>query len=102
MDFRTEFVSKMIIRVRFRGPLATRMPTEVFEIEVENGRNLKAVLEQLISNHDEVMKHWQSSEQMDRETLLLRNEIDIGLFQGLDTILEDGDMLVILPLVHGG
>ncbi len=78
------------------------MPSEVYEIEVEDGKNLKTALEQLISTHDEVKEHWQSPEQMDRETLLLRNEVDIGLLKGLDTPLEDGDLLVILPLVHGG
>ena len=78
------------------------MPFEVFEVEIEDGRNLKTVLEQLISNHNEVREHWESAEQMDRETLLLRNEVDIGLLNGLDTTLEEGDLLVILPLVHGG
>ncbi|MHA1907264.1 MAG: MoaD/ThiS family protein [Candidatus Thorarchaeota archaeon] len=92
----------MIVKFRFRGPLATRMPSEVYEIELEDSGNLKMALELLITSHDEVKEHWQSSEQMDRETLLLRNEVDIGLLEGLGTILEDGDMLVILPLVHGG
>ena len=78
------------------------MPSEIFEVKIEDGKNLKTVLEQLISTHDEVKEHWQSAEQMDRETLLLRNEVDIGLLEGLETTLEDGDLLVILPLVHGG
>ena len=102
MDSDVDFVRIMIVRVRFRGPLATRMPTEVYEIEVEKGMNLKTVLEQLISTSEEVKEHWKSPDQMDRETLLLRNEVDIGLLNGLDTTLEDGDLLVILPLVHGG
>jgi molybdopterin converting factor small subunit len=92
----------MIIKVRFKGPLTTRIPKEVYEIETGNEKNLKTVLEQLISTREEIKEHWNSPEQMDRETLLLRNEVDIGLLDGLDTTLEDGDLLVILPLVHGG
>jgi len=78
------------------------MPSEEYEIELEDNGNLKNALEILISNHDMVSEHWKSPEQMDRESLLLRNDVDIGLLAGLDTLLEDGDLLVILPLVHGG
>jgi molybdopterin converting factor small subunit len=34
--------------------------------------------------------------------MILCNEVDIGVTGGLNTILKDGDILTILPLVHGG
>ncbi|MCK5240234.1 MAG: hypothetical protein KAR33_11830, partial [Candidatus Thorarchaeota archaeon] len=88
----------MNVRIRFRGPLAAKMPSEVFEIELEVGGNLQSALELLISNHEEVRSVWDSPQQMDRETLLLRNEVDIGLLDGLETPLDSGDLLIILPL----
>lgn len=102
MDSTVGKLSKMIVRVRFRGPLAAKMPSEVYEVELKDGGSLQLALELLISNYEEVRNVWESPQQMDRETLLLRNEVDIGLLDGLETPLDDGDLLVILPLVHGG
>jgi len=34
--------------------------------------------------------------------LILVNGKEIGVLQGLETILEDGDELVLLPVAHGG
>jgi len=92
----------MIVEVRFRGPIAARMSSEVYEIKVVDNASLNDVLVNLIKEHREVRDVWVSSEQMDRDALLLRNEVDIGLFDGLETKLEDGDVLTVLPLVHGG
>ncbi len=78
------------------------MSSEVYEIEIEDGGNLQSALELLINSHEEVRNFWESPHQMDRETLLLRNEVDIGLLDGLETPLDSGDLLIILPLVHGG
>jgi molybdopterin converting factor small subunit len=102
MDSIVKFLSIMIVKFRFRGPLATRMPSEVYEIDLEDGGNLRTALEILIKNNNEIREHWESPEQIDRETLLLKNEVDIGLLNSLETLLDDGDVFVILPLVHGG
>ncbi|MDF1537389.1 MAG: MoaD/ThiS family protein [Candidatus Thorarchaeota archaeon] len=92
----------MIVKVRFRGPIAARMSSDIYEIKADNNATLNDVLINLIREHEEVRDVWTSSEQMDRDTLLLRNDADIGLFDGLETKLDDGDELIILPLVHGG
>lgn len=102
IDSDVRYMSKMIVRVRFRGPIATRMSSEVYELKADGNTILRDVLDLLIRDHQEIRDVWVSSEQMDRDALLLRNETDVGLFNGLDTKLEDGDVLTILPLVHGG
>jgi molybdopterin converting factor small subunit len=35
-------------------------------------------------------------------TLMLVNGKEIGVLNGLDTVLEDGDEVVLVPVVHGG
>lgn len=45
---------------------------------------------------------WRDAEEMDRDALILVNDVDIGLTGGLDTTLRDGDLVSVLPLVHGG
>ncbi len=92
----------MKIEIRFRGPLASKTGMQVFYVDMEEGANLGMTLQSLIESKEAVENVWSDSEMMDREALMLRNEIDIGLTDGLDTLLEDGDKIVILPLVHGG
>ena len=88
--------------IRFRGPIAGKMRDPSFQIVTEDGTPLGMVLQILIEQEESVREVWDNHNRMDREALILRNEVDVGLTGGLETILEDGDNLSILPLVHGG
>jgi molybdopterin converting factor small subunit len=92
----------MRIAVRFRGPIAGRMGTSEVSMDVEKDASLRELLRKLIESRKEVRAVWTTPEQLDQNTLLLRNEIDTELTGGLDTQLSNGDTVVILPLVHGG
>lgn len=92
----------MKITVRFRGPLANQMDSDSGQIEIVEGASLRDLLNLLITDNDTVKETWSSPEHIDRDTLILRNEVDIGLSGGLETKLTNGDVFVILPLVHGG
>jgi molybdopterin converting factor small subunit len=92
----------MRITVQFRGPLAKQFREGIIEIECEDGAKLIELLRKLIENEGNVRGVWSSPEAMDRDALILCNESDIGLTGGLETILTDCDVLVILPLIHGG
>ena len=92
----------MRVSIRFRGPIAGKMREPVFQIVAEDGAPLGMVLQILIEQEESVREVWDDRERIDREALILRNEVDVGLTGGLETILEDGDNLAILPLVHGG
>ncbi|MHA1925820.1 MAG: MoaD/ThiS family protein [Candidatus Thorarchaeota archaeon] len=92
----------MRVEIRFRGPLAAKKGMQVFHVEIEEGANLEMTLKSLIDSEEAVEKVWTNAERMDREALILRNESDVGLTGGLSTVLEDGDKIMILPLVHGG
>ena len=92
----------MKVTVRFRGPLANQMDSDSGQIEIVEGASLRDLLTLLIGKNDTVRDTWSSPEQIDRDTLILRNEVDVGLSGGLETELTDGDVFVILPLVHGG
>jgi molybdopterin converting factor small subunit len=92
----------MIVTVRFRGPLANQMKSGEYRIELDSGTNLSMLLSRLITENETVRDTWSTPEQIDRDTLILCNEVDIGLSGGLNTELNNRDVLVILPLVHGG
>ncbi|UCH03972.1 MAG: MoaD/ThiS family protein [Candidatus Thorarchaeota archaeon] len=88
--------------VRFRGPLASQMTNQQYSVDVEEGSSLRTALQTLVDRKKAVERTWKDPETMDREALILCNEVDIGLTGGLETALKDGDKLVVLPLVHGG
>ena len=92
----------MSVLIRFRGPLASRMSEPTFQIDVDESISLRELLQKIIGRESIVRDVWEDENRMDREALILCNETDVGLTGGLDTVIQDGDELVILPLVHGG
>ena len=82
--------------------MANQMDSDNIQMEIAENVNLHELLLKLISENNGVQSVWQTPEQMDAENLMLCNEVDIGLSGGLKSGLKDGDVLVILPLVHGG
>lgn len=92
----------MKITVRFRGPLVNQMKSDIFHVETGSEAALHGVLSRLIDENDALEALWKDPEQMDRDALILHNDVDIGLLEGLNTQLSDGDSLLVLPLIHGG
>ncbi|MHA2025191.1 MAG: MoaD/ThiS family protein [Candidatus Thorarchaeota archaeon] len=92
----------MRVTVQFRGPLAKQFRKGSIEVECDEGSQLLELLANLIHNEGSVREVWSSPEVMDRDALILCNESDIGLTGGLETVMNDGDVLVVLPLIHGG
>ena len=92
----------MKVTVQFRGPLAKKFQEGAVEIELETGANLSDLLSKVIDREKSVRDVWDSPEVIDRDALVLCNEVDIGLSSGLVTKLNEGDVIVVLPLIHGG
>ncbi len=92
----------MKVTLQLRGPLVKKLQDGLFEIELENDAKLSDLLIEVIEREASIRKMWASPEVVDRDALILCNETDIGLGEGLDTKLNDGDVVVVLPLIHGG
>lgn len=90
------------VTVQFRGPLAKQLQGGRIDVECGEGSSLLEMLTELIEEEKSVRDVWSSPEMMDRDALILHNESDIGLTGGLETVMTDGDVLVVLPLIHGG
>jgi molybdopterin converting factor small subunit len=91
-----------MVQITFRGPIATRMGGGRFTLNLTETTRLIDVLQQLITAHGEIRTVWTDIQVMDRETLILRNGVDIGLTGGLDTEIQQSDTILVVPLVHGG
>lgn len=92
----------MRVTIRLRGPIATRVEDPIYFIEAGDDSTLGEVLQTLLNNHKEVRELWNSPELVDRDALILLNEVDIGLTGGLKSKINEDDEIVVLPLVHGG
>ena len=71
-------------------------------MELTEQATLEVMLRTILEKENDVREVWSDPESMDRETLILCNGMDIGLTGGLKTKLNDGDTLIVLPLIHGG
>ncbi|TXT57016.1 MAG: hypothetical protein BAJATHORv1_20614 [Candidatus Thorarchaeota archaeon] len=91
----------MKIRILLRGPIARYLDSTEMEYEVSEGSKITDVMHILL-REKKLKETWQSVDEMNREALILHNEVDIELLEGLNTPLQDKDNITILPLIHGG
>lgn len=92
----------MKVTLHFRGPLAKKFKEGTIDIDLETDARLSDLLSTVIEREECVRDAWDSPEVIDRDALILWNGADIGLSGGLDTKLSEGDVVVVLPLIHGG
>ena len=98
----SEWQRIMKVTLRFRGPLAKEFQNGKVKMELGDGASLSDLFRKAIEQEDSIREVWDSPEVIDRDALVLCNEADVGLSGGLATVLNDGDVVVVLPLIHGG
>ena len=92
----------MKVSVRFRGPIAREIEYGIIEVEIEIGFTIEQLFVRILEMNSYLQGVWRKPTEIDRDSMILCNEVDIGVTGGLETVLKDGDILTILPLVHGG
>ena len=93
------------VRVRMMGVLRDVSGRSKEEMRLSEGANVSSAVGRLIEMYgrafervliDPVVMSPMPS------TLILLNGVEIGNISGLETPIEDGDMIVLLPVTHGG
>ncbi|MFW9788171.1 MAG: MoaD/ThiS family protein [Candidatus Thorarchaeota archaeon] len=92
----------MRVTLQIRGPLAKQFTEGTLVVEVKNNASLSDLLKTVIESQDIIKDAWINPEVVDRDSLILCNGADIGLSGGLDTKMNENDVVVVLPLIHGG
>jgi molybdopterin converting factor small subunit len=92
----------MKVLIRFRGPIAREIEEGIVEIDLEEGLTLRDLFIKMLEQNSYLQGIWIEPSEIDRDSMILRNNVDIGVTGGLETTLNDGDIFTILPLVHGG
>jgi len=93
-----------LIRVSFRtfGPPASIMGTNHAEMTL-SGNTVKEFLNELELKHNGIRKILRpSGDQLSDLIYILVNGTNIHSLNGLDTILNDGDIISLLPVTAGG
>lgn len=91
----------MQVSIHLRGPLALKSSDSI-SIIFDGPVSLFKCLQSMLKNNPALYETWTSPEQITQECLVLVNDVDVGLTGNLNTRLEDGDVVIILPLIHGG
>ena len=72
------------------------------KIEAQNRITIAELLNLMIRQDSYIQTVWNSPVEIDRDSMILCNEVDIGLKGGLNSSVQEGDVITIVPLVHGG
>jgi molybdopterin converting factor small subunit len=94
----------MVITVRLIGAFRNASDKGKLTITSEGTISLRKAIKEIVKELPKLKKVLIDPELEDPRpnTLILVNEKEISVLDGLDTMLEDGDEVVFVPVVHGG
>ena len=94
----------MAITVRFIGSLRASAKKSKLSIEFGKTVSLREVVRRIVEEQPKLKRVLIDPELDDPRTnsLMLVNGKEIGVLNGLETKLKDGDELILIPVVHGG
>lgn len=83
-----------MVRVKFYGIIRNLAATEELSLSIEERIRLQELLDRVIPHNDEHLGRQVSA--------ILINGRNCAFRDGLETFIEDGDLIEILPIVSGG
>lgn len=94
----------MVVTVRFIGSLRASAGKNRFMLELEKTVSLRELIAKVVEEQPKLKRVLIDPELDDPRTnvLMLVNGKEISVLKGLDTKLEDGGELTLIPVVHGG
>jgi len=93
-----------MVAVRFIGALRSTAGKGKLTIKVRDTVPLRELIKKLIEELPKLKRTLIDPELEDPRpnTLILVNGKEIGVLNGLETMLKDGDEVVFVPILHGG
>jgi len=92
----------MKVKVKFLSLLGELFGTSETEIELESPANVQQLLNRLCDSDERRQKIFDESGELSPFTMVLKNGRHIHNLQGIKTMLEEGDEIVMFPPMGGG
>ncbi len=94
----------MEIRVKFIGSLRSAAGNSKLTLKMKKRVSLREAVKEIVSRHPKLKRALIDPELGDPRpnALILVNERDVSVLNGLETVLKDGDEVVFVPILHGG
>jgi len=95
----------MAVNVKFVGALRHITGKPKLTVDYLAGFSVKDLIQKLIQDSPQIQASivdQQTDGTMKTNALILVNNREISVLNGLETKLSDGDEIVIVPVVHGG
>lgn len=93
------------ITVRLLATLKSLAGDESFMLTVPPSITLRDVLgkiAEIVEGKAGARLFKEGSMELQPDILVLVNDVEMGVLNGLDTVLKEGDVITFLPTVHGG
>lgn len=90
--------------VRFAGTLRWVSEKDQTEMDISEPATVRRLIESLILKMDRMKSIIDIGTSLDSrpDMIILVNETEIGLLEGLQTPLSEGDLVTLIPTAHGG
>lgn len=95
-------VEECRVRVKFAGVLVSFAGSEYLDVNVKCGSTLKELLRQLASINPRLKRRLIEDDGLWPGIYAAVNDTDIRLLNGLNTRLNNGDVVLFLSYIHGG
>jgi molybdopterin converting factor small subunit len=94
----------MNIKIKFISLLVEYIGEEELILKIDEKSSIKEILEILAIKYGEnfKIKFLNSRNELNKYIKLILNDEDLRSFQGLDTVVQEGDELTFLPVIAGG
>jgi MoaD family protein len=94
----------MVVTMKFVGALRRDAGKETLALECKKGASLIDLVNELTRELPPLRRNLLDEllEEPKPNALILVNGKEISVLKGLQTIIKDGDVVVFVPVVHGG
>jgi molybdopterin synthase sulfur carrier subunit len=94
----------MAVTVNFIGVFRAISGRNKIDIKIEDNVPLREVINKIVEKFPTLKRALVDLELEDPRpnALILVNGKEIGVLNGLETLLKDGDEVVLIPVIHGG
>lgn len=97
---------KTAVQVEFIGTLRNSAGRAAFSVDISNSTTLATVLLELEEEHcvpkGTLLEQGSNDNVLSRDLLVLVDGREIGILNGLATLLHGGERVILLPVSHGG